>query len=102
MSIRYQYYLMKTIVPIAIITSIIVAVVVAMNTPKTNTDSTDNNQSDSTSQCIITIQGEQYDVTQFQNLHPGGNIFRCGTDMTSDFENQHGNDLDRIKPYKIN
>lgn len=97
---------MKTLVPIIII-AIIAGTGILLNNLKTspaNPDTSSNSTSETNinNECIITINGDQYDVTQFQNLHPGGNIFRCGTDMTSDFENQHGNDLDRIKPYKIN
>jgi cytochrome b involved in lipid metabolism len=39
--------------------------------------------------CIITINNQKYDVTQFQYQHSGGNIFQCGTDMTSIFVNRH-------------
>ena len=51
--------------------------------------------------CIITILGEQYDVTKLQRSHSGGNVFECGTDMTSVYEGEHGTDLWRIQPYKV-
>jgi len=54
------------------------------------------------SKCIITLFGEEYDVTELRKFHPGGNIYICGTDMTSTYLNQHGNDMIRIQPYKVN
>ena len=39
--------------------------------------------------CIITVEGQKYDVTDFRSLHSGGDIFVCGTDMTSTFFGQH-------------
>lgn len=51
--------------------------------------------------CIITVFGQQYDVTSLQNAHTGGNIFTCGTDMTATFQIQHGTDVSRIAPYLI-
>lgn len=51
--------------------------------------------------CIITVFGQQYDVTSLQNAHTGGNIFTCGTDMTATFQTQHGTDVLRIAPYLI-
>jgi len=39
--------------------------------------------------CIIVIDGQKYNVTNFQDQHSGGNIFNCGTDMSSDFHNKH-------------
>jgi hypothetical protein len=52
-------------------------------------------------ECIITLFGEQYDVTQLRFVHPGGNIYECGTDMTETYIEQHGNDLERIEKYKV-
>jgi len=40
--------------------------------------------------CIITIDGKKYDVTLFRDVHPGGNVFKCGQDMTQAFSRQHG------------
>lgn len=51
--------------------------------------------------CIITIQGNKYDVTDFRKIHPGGDIFVCGSDMTETFVNQHGMDLKRIEKYRV-
>lgn len=43
--------------------------------------------------CIITVEGNKYDVTSFRNQHSGGNIFQCGTDMTTSFFGQHEQQL---------
>jgi len=52
--------------------------------------------------CIVTIRGEKYDVTTFRSKHPGGNIFKCGEDMTNAFNKQHGDkQLQQIQIYKI-
>lgn len=40
-------------------------------------------------QCIVTIQGNRYDVAPLRSPHPGGDIFVCGTDMTATFFTQH-------------
>ena len=45
---------------------------------------TSNNNS-----CVVTVDSVKYDVTTFRNLHSGGDIFNCGTDMTSIFYQQH-------------
>lgn len=64
----------------------------ATSTPTTNSTA-----------CIVTIQGTRYDVTQFRNMHPGGNIFACGTDMTQRFFSQHNNEtLKQLEKYKVN
>lgn len=52
--------------------------------------------------CIITIDGGRYDVTQFRNQHSGGDIFNCGTDMSSIFWGRHGqSQFNRMQQYKI-
>lgn len=52
--------------------------------------------------CVITIRGDKYDVTTFRNRHPGGNIFKCGEDMTNAFNKQHGEkQLQQIQKYKV-
>lgn len=51
--------------------------------------------------CIITLSGSQYDVTPLQTSHSGGNIFTCGTDMTSVYIAQHGNNFSRMQGYLI-
>lgn len=52
--------------------------------------------------CIITVLGKQYDVQPLRGRHPGGDVFECGTDMTSTFQGQHGGDIGRLEPYKVN
>ncbi|MEI6378691.1 MAG: hypothetical protein WCO55_03455 [Candidatus Falkowbacteria bacterium] len=51
--------------------------------------------------CIITISGNKYDVTSLQSSHSGGNVFDCGTDMTSVYLGRHGRNLNRMQPYLI-
>lgn len=53
------------------------------------------------SDCLVTISGVQYDVTSLQSPHPGGNIFVCGTDMTTVYIGQHGTSTTRMAPYTI-
>lgn len=48
------------------------------------------------SRCLITISGNQYDVTTFRTRHGGGDIFNCGTDMTAAYHSAHGNNLGPI------
>ncbi len=43
--------------------------------------------------CIVTIQGKRYDVTQLRLTHSGGDVFVCGTDMTTTFFSQHDQQL---------
>lgn len=53
--------------------------------------------------CIITISGVQYDVAPLMapGAHAGGNVFVCGTDMTSLFMSvpSHATDIARMSPY---
>jgi hypothetical protein len=49
--------------------------------------------------CIITLFGKQYDVTQLRVTHSGGDIFKCGTDMTTTYQNQHGTNMNRMANY---
>lgn len=52
--------------------------------------------------CIITISGGQYDVTDFRNIHSGGNVFQCGTDMTAVFLSRHpASYLSKMSQYKV-
>jgi cytochrome b involved in lipid metabolism len=60
-------------------------VMVAPTTTVTSSPSKTTNPS----LCIITINGQRYDVTQYQYQHSGGNIFTCGTDMTAIFNGKH-------------
>lgn len=51
--------------------------------------------------CVVTIFGQQYDVAPLQTGHTGGNIFTCGTDMTTVYQSMHGTDVSRIAAYLI-
>ena len=52
--------------------------------------------------CIIVVDGARYDISSFRNLHSGGNIFQCGSDMSAVFHQQHDNSyLGRMSQYKI-
>ncbi len=52
-------------------------------------------------QCIITISGSKYDVTNFRYEHEGGNVFKCGEDMTEAFQKKHKGYLPMIEKFKI-
>jgi len=53
--------------------------------------------------CVITVRGDKYDVTEFRSKHKGGNIFKCGEDMTEAFNKQHGEkQLRDLQKYKVN
>jgi len=51
--------------------------------------------------CIIIIQGGNYDVTEFRSKHTGGDIFKCGTDMTKSFAGKHKGYLPMIEKFKV-
>ncbi len=51
--------------------------------------------------CIITIQGGNYDVTEFKSQHTGGDIFKCGEDMTKSFAGKHKGYLPMIEKFKV-
>jgi hypothetical protein len=52
--------------------------------------------------CIITVDGNKYDVSVFKSRHSGGDIFKCSTDMTSVFHDRHNERyLDMMTPYKL-
>lgn len=52
--------------------------------------------------CIITLQGQQYNVTSLRSTHSGGDIFKCGTDMTAVYQGKHGISLVRMQSYLYN
>ena len=53
--------------------------------------------------CLITVKGNKYDVTSYRKKHPGGNIFKCGTDMTAEFNDQHSSGtLKKMQQYLVN
>lgn len=52
--------------------------------------------------CLVYLDGARYDLTEFRNMHSGGNIFQCGTDMSDIFHGQHPvSFLAKISQYKI-
>lgn len=52
--------------------------------------------------CLITISGKTYDVTTYRKQHSGGDIFKCGKDMTSIFFSKHGNSyLKQMQEYLV-
>lgn len=52
--------------------------------------------------CVVTIDGTKYDLTDFKNMHSGGDIFSCGTDMSAIFWSQHSQrQLNQLQRYKI-
>lgn len=54
------------------------------------------------SRCLIQIDGVKYNVTQFRNLHSGGNVFSCGTDMSQIFWSRHNQAiLNMMQQYRI-
>ncbi|GAB4160942.1 MAG: hypothetical protein Fur003_4380 [Candidatus Dojkabacteria bacterium] len=62
-------------------------------------NSTSSSNSTSADKCIITVNDKQYDVTNFKRVHPGGDVFDCGADMTDVYTSQHGIDYSRLVPY---
>lgn len=74
----------------------------ATNAPVATVASTSAPQPTQDARCIISVNGVQYDVTAFRNIHSGGNIFTCGTDMTQVFYSQHSDKtLERMQQYKL-
>lgn len=54
-------------------------------------------------QCIITVHGTRYNVTEFRSFHSGGDIFTCGAEMTGVFDSQHSmGTLRKMSPYIVN
>jgi hypothetical protein len=51
--------------------------------------------------CIITLFGQQYNVTSLQQSHSGGNIFTCGTDMSARYQGEHGSSVSRMQKYLV-
>ncbi len=52
--------------------------------------------------CIIQIDGVSYEITSLLKTHSGGNIFTCGSDMSSTFWDQHNSRiLQKMQRYKI-
>lgn len=71
------------------------AIPLATVTPKPIAVSTNNG-------CIVTISGQLFDVTTLRNTHSGGDVFKCGTDMTAIYQSKHGTSLSRMAKYAVN
>lgn len=55
-----------------------------------------------TEQCLISVDGSTYDVTKYRYIHDGGDVFKCGTDMSKDFHSEHpASFLQKMAKYKI-
>ncbi len=55
-----------------------------------------------TTGCIVTIFGVAYDVTALRGSHPGGDIFKCGTDMSDSYKSEHGTNVSMLQKYSVN
>ncbi len=52
--------------------------------------------------CIVILDGAQYNVNTLKNTHSGGDIFSCGTDMSSTFWSKHGQSIfNKMQKYRI-
>lgn len=60
-----------------------------------------NNGNSNSSNCIVTVFGKQYDVTSLISTHSGGNIFSCGTDMSTTYQSHHGTNVSLIASYLV-
>lgn len=78
--------------------------------PPTSIPTTPPNTNNNSNSCIVTINGQQYDLTSLSSSHPGpkGNtitstsgFFQCGTDMTSIFNGQHGTKYSMLSKYLL-
>ncbi len=91
-----------------IVASLLLVTACAKTPAQTNTNTTVNQntptaktftmaevqQANTPSNCLTTISGKVYNLTNWINQHPGGDtaiMSLCGTDGTSAFNNQHGN-----------
>ena len=51
--------------------------------------------------CVITIDGQKYDVQSLRSTHTGGDIFQCGADMSAAFHRKHDDNLQMIQKYLV-
>jgi hypothetical protein len=56
---------------------------------------------DGNGRCVVTVFKRQYDVTALRSTHTGGDIFKCGTDMSAAYQKQHGSSTKMIEKYLI-
>ncbi len=72
---------------------------------KEGSNSTPNTESTattaSTNSCIITVSGQKYNVDELRVIHAGGDVFKCGTDMTESYKDQHGSSVRRLQRYIV-
>jgi predicted heme/steroid binding protein len=66
-----------------------------------NEQQTMNNSMGTSATCIITIDGQKYDVESLRSTHTGGDIFQCGTDMSAAFHRKHDDNLQMIQKYLV-
>ena len=97
-------------IPFLFLTSLIIFAVFAIfsllktnnNSPTITTITPSARQNEAATACIITINNQKYDVTQFKNLHSGGDVFNCGTDMTTVFNGKHSQrELNIMQQYLV-
>lgn len=60
-----------------------------------------NTSTSNTNNCIITLSGQQYDVTTLRQTHSGGDVFQCGADMTAVYQKKHGSNLSMMQKYLV-
>lgn len=68
---------------------IVISLAKSNQAPIPQSNQTSQATATTTTACIITINGQKYDVTQYRYQHPSGDVFTCGTDMTDIFNNKH-------------
>lgn len=52
--------------------------------------------------CLVKIYDAVYDLEPFRQVHSGGDIFQCNTDMTAVFSSQHSdNYLSALAQYRV-
>lgn len=52
--------------------------------------------------CVVTVDGVKYNVSVFRNIHSGGDIFRCGADVSGEFWGRHSQrQLNQMQQYRI-
>jgi len=95
---------MNKLLPKIIFYGLIIGVAVAGTVLFLRSQPVDNQQLTTSNQqpsCIITIDGQKYDVESLRFTHTGGDIFQCGTDMSAAFHQKHGDRLQMIQRYLV-
>jgi cytochrome b involved in lipid metabolism len=73
----------------------------ASSTTGSSQANTNSTQKATTTGCIVTIFGTTYDVTSLRGSHPGGDIFKCGTDMSNSYKSEHGTNVSMLQKYIV-